>query len=360
MPGREPNYRGPTIPPQPATTGGDPAVRAYEEARQRADITNNMPRMVEANPTPLDRHFHDFSNYARGHLLNKYQLGLMGDYVEEALRVLDMNAYRDKNTLNPKTYLGVPYRHNAFKQWSDIHYDRDKKVLYMFWDVQDVSIPAVSAKIESFNIDTVKSNLPYQMATGVNTPTDLTFTVVDDPSFMWYQFFNALFNVQFSPLALKPRSTWHKINIFVDVFQEATTGWNDRIGPNSFGFNLTGMAPAQMFEFNSCVLTAAPSMKASQADGNPYTFSVSFKYPNAFQGTCKEEFRYLKNNTFDVTDENPRSTKAAQNTKYGAFNETFYEESYEDLQKDVSNSTYEAFSKKTYNDNFTEKTLPNI
>src|SRR5574344_2952861 len=60
--------------------------------------------------------------------------------------------------------------------------------------------------------------MAYPLITSYNTGGNkLTITVQDDEEMMWWQFFNALFNVQFTPLILKPRSTYHKINVAVDV-----------------------------------------------------------------------------------------------------------------------------------------------
>ena len=42
---------------------------------------------------------------ARGHLVNKYHVGFWGDYVAEALRILDRNSFSDKYSLtNTKTF----------------------------------------------------------------------------------------------------------------------------------------------------------------------------------------------------------------------------------------------------------------
>lgn len=341
-------------------TSGAAAAAAAARTTQYGQATST-DSLIKQNLTLLDKQWNNFYSYARGHLLNKYQVGMIGPYVEEALRVMDQNSYGDKYTGNAKTYAGIPFRHETFKQWLDMHYDKTTNILSMFWEASQVTLPSAKVESAAFNIDTVKSGMNYKLATGVSTPSPLQITVVDDPYFMWYNFFNALFNVQFSPLVLKPRSTWQKIQIFVDVLQEATTN-----GYTNSHETITGMMPSQMWEFNSCVLQAAPDMKVSHSEANLYSFTASFDYPNAFQGTCKEEFRYLRDNTTDGTamdDSKNRTGNSswvdAPNTAYGRFNEPFFEEPYKDVINQKKTYRFEALQKPRYN-SFGQKQLPPI
>ena len=57
-----------------------------------------------ANPM-LAHYMEKFYYSARGHLVNKYHVGFWGDYVDEALRIMDRNAYADKyNITDIKTF----------------------------------------------------------------------------------------------------------------------------------------------------------------------------------------------------------------------------------------------------------------
>lgn len=286
---------------------------------------------------------------ARGHLLNKYHVGFWGDYVSEALRVMDRNAYADKYVItNTKTFKDTGDLHwkAAFNNWCDLFYDRASKVLNMYWACESASVLGNTANVQRFgSLDTTKQ-MQYPLITGDNGPKDLRLSIVDDPYMMWYQFFNALFNVQYSPLVLKARSTWHKINVAIDVYSESTTMQSSSTGQPASDKKpyITDIALNQMFEFNSAVLKNSPDMKLSFNESSPYKFNVSFSYPNAFHGTFKTQLRYLRDNTRDGSDENALDIK----TGYNSYRRSFYEESYRSLQATKKAYTYETFNPTEY------------
>ena len=282
---------------------------------------------------------------ARGHLVNKYHVGFWGEYVSEALRIMDRNSFADKYSLtNVKTFKNTTdcYLKTAFNQWADLFYDRDTKVLNMYWAAKSVKVGEAKAKIEpKTSIDTTKG-MRYPLVRGDDGPKSLSITVVDDPYMMWYQFFNALFNAQFSPLVLKARSTFHKINIAIDLYSEAgtlTRSSNGQYATEQSPY-ITDIGLAQMFEFNSAVLESAPSIKMSYEDGNAYTFDLKFQYPNAFQGSFKQQLRYLRDNTCDGTD------VTAVDAKNKMIRKRFFEDDYGTLKKNPG--IYEAFNEKEY------------
>lgn len=293
----------------------------------------------------MDKFYHE----ARGHLVNKYHAGLWGPYVSEALRLMDRNAYADRYAISSvKTFKNTTDAHwkAAFNNWADLFYSKETHVLNMYWAASSIQIGAASATVDgngTGGLDTTKGML-YPLIKGDAGPQTMTITVVDDPYMMWWQFFNALYNVQFSPLVLKARSTWHKINIAVDLYSEATN-----IGWSSTGALATEKKPYvtdislnQMFEFNSCILTKAPDMKVGYTEGNNFTFTLSFKYPNAFQGTFKDRLRYLRDNTKDCSDGN------ALTKNQRSFRKAFFEDNYSNLQQTVTQRTYEAFNDTEY------------
>ena len=301
---------------------------------------------IDSNHDAMLAYYMDkFYAAARGHLVNKYHVGFWGDYVSEALRIMDRNAYADKYTMShTKTFKNTKdgWLKSAFNQWADLFYDRDTHVLNMYWAATSVKIGEAQANtVPVAGIDTTKG-MKYPLIQGDKGPQALSITIVDDPYMMWYQFFNALYNAQFSPLVLKTRSTWHKINVAVDLYSEATT-----VGRSSTGQLATETSPYitdislnQMYEFNSSVLTKAPDMKMGFSEDKPFTFTVNFQYPNAFQGTFKQQLRYLRDNTCDGTDV----------TAYDAVNKRlrkrFFEDDYSRLK--ASKGVYEAFNEKEY------------
>ena len=102
-----------------------------------------------------------------------------------------------------------------------------------------------------------------------------------------------------------------------------------------------------MYEFNSAVQMKAPDMKMGFTDDKPFTFTVSFQYPNAFQGTFKQQLRYLRDNTCDGTDV----------TAYDAVNKrlkkNFFEDDYSRLKS--SKGVYEAFNEKEYYGEYSQR-----
>lgn len=293
----------------------------------------------------LSYYMEKFYYAARGHLVNKYHVGFWGDYVAEALRIMDRNAYADKYTMsNVKTFKNTTdlYLKEAFNQWVNLFYDQQSKVLNMYWAAKSVKIGEGKAKMQDCSgLDTTKG-MKYPLVRGDQGPQQLNITIVDDPYMMWYQFFNALYNAQFSPLVLKARNTWHKINIAVDLYAESTTMARSSVGQlaTEKGPFITDISLSQMFEFNSAVLIGAPNMEMGYEKSDPYTFTVSFKYPNAFQGSFKQQLRYLRDNTCDATD------VTAYDAKNKRLRKRFFEESYGTLKR--TNGIYEAFDEKEY------------
>ena len=309
----------------------------------------------------LEYYLPKFYARARGHVLNKYHVGLYGPYVDEALRIMDRNSWADKYTpTREKTFVNRPgehYKHDEFLDWLSLCYDKNSGILQMFWAAESITVPSPSAETEKVMIDSTKA-MSYPLLKKLNVPAELTMNVIDDPYMMWFNFFNALFNVQFSPLVLKPRSTLQKINLMVDLYYEGVTtaasksdarlqqGWNVTKDTAC----ITDLQVGQMFEFNSCVLKNAPEAKMGFGEEHGYKFSIKFEYPNSLQGSFKDTFRYLRDNTTRGVDANDSASKPTKETTsvYGDFNRGFYETPYNRLQSAQSAEVYEALQKKDY------------
>lgn len=306
---------------------------------------NDAASAAKHGDSMLSYYMDKFYASARGHLVNKYHVGFWGPYVSEALRIMDRNAYADKYVISDvKTFKNTTDMHLkvAFNQWADLFYSRETKVLNMYWAAESVKIGEAKAKPDDISgIDTTKG-MKYPLIRGDEGPKQLSLTVVDDPYMMWYQFFNALYNAQFSPLVLKTRSTWHKINIGVDLYSESTTMMRSSLGQLATEQTpfITDLSLAQMYEFNSAVLLGAPNMEMGFNKNDPYKFTVSFKYPNAFQGTFKQKLRYLRDNTCDGTD------VTAFDKKNNQLRKRFFEDDYSTLKKNPT--LYEAFNEEEY------------
>lgn len=306
---------------------------------------NDTAAVAQHGDSMLSYYMSKFYAAARGHLVNKYHIGLWGPYVWEALRILDRNSYADKYSLgNVKTFKNTTDAHikASFNNWATLFYSKETRVLNMYWAAQSVKVGEATAKKDNFaGLDTTKG-MKYPLIMGDEGPKELTITVVDDPYMMWYQFFNALYNAQFSPLVLKARSTWHKINIAIDLYSEATTVMRSGTGQYATEKSpfITDMSLNQMYEFNSAIMLGAPSMEMGYDKSNPFTFQVRFRYPNAFQGTFKQQLRYLRDNTCDGTD------VTAYDAKNNRLRRNFFEDDYNRLKK--TGSMYDAFNATEY------------
>ena len=299
----------------------------------------------------------DFYQTARGHLPNKYEVYLYGPYVEEALRVMDRNSFAEKYSLTTvKTFPNTLdyYKKNQFDDWFSHAWNDSDKTLCMRWNAKSITIPGARAKTAWFMLDSMKS-MSYPLITENNQPSALNLTVLDDSYMMWFQFFNALYNVQFSPLVLKPRSTLQKINLYVNMYYEAITMGRSH-DKRTFTSNrddrdpcITDIDVGQMFEFNSCVITNAPQVTLSYDDEKQYTFQIQIEYPNSFQGSFKKQFRYLRDNTTKGVDAgNPVIKQTTAGSPYGEYNKAFYEAPYTTWQATKTLNTFEAYDPRDY------------
>ena len=306
----------------------------------------------------IGRKLVDFYQTARGHLPNRYEVYLYGPYVEEALRVMDRNSFADKYDMSdvkvfPNTF--DYYKKNQFDDWFAHSWNSADKTLCMRWNAQSITVPGAKAETQWFMIDSTKA-MSYPLIVANKKPDQLSLTVLDDSYMMWFQFFNALYNVQFSPLVLKPRSTLQKINMCVNMYYEAITmgrSHDDRTFLRNKDTDqdpvITDIDVGQMFEFNSCVLKNAPQVTLSYNDDKQYTFKIDMEYPNSFQGSFKKKFRYLRDNTTKGVDVgNALNRKNTESSPYGEYNRAFYEAPYTTWQGIKNAYVYETYNPKDY------------
>lgn len=311
----------------------------------------------------LDYYMPNFYAMARGHVVNKYHVGFYGPYVDQALMVMDQNSYADKyNLTRQKPFYDTKdnFRKTLFDQWLSMCYDKSSGVLNMYWAAKQITIPSPTAQVKQVMMDSTKQ-IQYPVVTGVNCDNTLSIEVTDDPYLMWYNFFNALFNVQYSPLLLKPKSTLQKINIMVNLYSEGLTVGNsmksiyERTGGNECQ---TDLVVGQMFEFNSCITSKAPNLTANYEQAHPYTFTIDFKYPNAYQGTFKDQMRYLRDETTRGVDPSKVKERGwteceltmvdTRHNPYGEYNKGFFEVDPGTWQKRYDVALYDAFQPNVY------------
>lgn len=270
---------------------------------QVTHVTPVMHNTERATDSYLQKYF----QRAEGFVPNKFHIGFSGEYVEKALTVMQVNCAGDKYTHAPKMFNGSAYLMKKFSNFIDDHWDNEKRILNMLWNCKSVTLPKPTLNLETIkSLDSMKA-LSFQMPKNVQSG-DLSLTVVDDQYLMWFNFFNAMFNSQISPLVLRPKSGFHKIDISVELLNGATANdWAVDLNKTALAATApwleyapgtrTNLDVIQMSEYNSVVLSSAPVIDPDNSKMDLATFTVQFKVPNTLNGTFKKSDRGLHDNT---------------------------------------------------------------
>ena len=269
-------------------------------------VTHVTPVMHDTE-RPSDSYLQKYYTYADGFVPNKFHIGFSGEYVEKALTIMQVNCAGDKYTHAPKLFNGSAFLQQKFSNFIEDHWDNEKRILNMLWNCKSVTLPKPRLDTDTIrSLDSMKS-LTFQMPKKIQ-PGTLTLTVVDNQFLMWFNFFNALFNSQISPLVLRPKSGFHKIDISVELLNAATANdWAQAQNDAALASRApwlsytpgtrTNLDVIQMSEYNSAVLSAAPTIDPTNESANLASFSVEFKIPNPLNGTFKRSDRGLHDNT---------------------------------------------------------------
>lgn len=269
-------------------------------------VTHVVP-VMHNTARPSDSYLQDYFTRAEGFVPNKFHIGFSGEYVEKALTIMQINCAGDKYTHAPKLFNGSAYLMKKFSNFIEEHWDNEKRILNMLWNCKSVTLPKPTLALETIDsLDSMK-DLTFQMPKKVQ-PGELTLTVVESQYLMWFNFFNAMFNSQISPLVLRPKSGFHKIDISVELLNGATANdWAVDLNKAVLASKApwvtyspgtrTNLDVIQMSEYNSVVLTSAPTIDPNNSSMDLATFNVTFKVPNTLNGTFKKSDRGLHDNT---------------------------------------------------------------
>lgn len=285
-----------------------------------------------------------FFNNASIFIGNKFIVGFWGEYVNGALVYLNSHATADPARGNiQKIYNGQNIYSVLFNKWRSTHVvpDSSDSEVDLKWACESVKIPHVGAKIrKGFNIDTIKS-IDYPLIEGHDGTKTVVLSIVEDKRMMWYQFFNALQNQFFDPTILKPKSSYHKMGMYIAVLGDH---YMDNTNPSTRGpydnstkeshhtttnLNTTNnrevileVMPMQVFEFNSVVMSGMSDTMLDNTTKNKTTFTVNIECPNMFHGPFKTigNFRGISNNSSDKqfisgTDSAGINTDLSYNTR---------------------------------------------
>lgn len=310
-------------------------------------VTHITPVMHDTELSS-DSYLQNFYNKASGFVPNKFHIGFSGEYVEKALTIMQVNCAGDKYTNAPKLFNGSAYLLEQFNMFIKDHWDNEKRILNMLWNCKSVTLPKPTLAVEAIDsLDSMK-DLTFQMPKKVQTGS-LTLNVVENNSLMWFNFFNAMFNSQISPLVLRPKSGFHKIDIEVELLNGAIA--NDwAVDKNKAA--LAAYAPwlpyspgtranldvIQLSEYNSVVLKAAPTIDPNNEHMDLASFTVEFLVPNTINGAFKKSDRGLHDNTTVA-----QATVGSSETTLD-YNLRFWERDKETM--DRTKNSYEALSAK--------------
>lgn len=270
-------------------------------------------RVTEVTPVmhdterPSDSYLQKYYSHAEGFVPNKFHIGFSGEYVEKALTIMQINCAGDKYTHAPKLFNGSSYLRKKFCDFIDDHWDNEKRILNMLWNCKSVTLPKPTLETENINSMDSMKDLTFGMPKKVR-PGQLRLSVVESQYLMWFNFFNAMFNSQISPLLLRPRSGFHKIDISVELLNGATA--NDwAVDKNKDALLMTApwldyspgtrtnLDVIQMSEYNSVVLLSAPTIDPNNSSMDLATFDVEFYVPNTINGAFKKSERGLHDNS---------------------------------------------------------------
>lgn len=256
---------------------------------------------------------------------NKYIVGLYGDNIEKAVRkmrkasgerqlqnkketkkIFEQRVDRPTNTTTPVLEPALPENtySKMLKRWESIFLTiNDGGVpdeVELRWAVKNVKIPTVKPVINTdFSLDHTK-NLWYPVVTGLQKTDKVTLTIVEERGMGMYQFFNALMNEFYFTRVLKPKSSFHKLAMYVIILNGEYI--KSEAGLDLANFNVAnprsklGLTeekthiidiPLQVFEFNSIVPTDIGSLTFKADSPSLVTFDVTFEAPNIFQGSYK-------------------------------------------------------------------------
>lgn len=259
----------------------------------------------------VDR-INDFYAYSSIYRPNKFLVGFYGEYVYQAIKKMESdsktmrsanNRYNGKVkefTENYKQDLGTDIYNQALTRWKENHYFESDMQVELKWTCSNVTLPGIHSKIESkMMVDSIKS-IEYPLVTGYGGVQQVSLEIIEDRNLMMYQFFNALMNRFFTPQILKPRSSMHKLGMYVAVLQE------DLVIPQGVQENGTSRhrdinaVVSHIFEYNSIVIKGIPNLKFSNDSKNILKYEIQFDVPNAFQGSFKTSLKGLRDNTSDT------------------------------------------------------------
>lgn len=248
---------------------------------------------------------------------NKFIVGFYGEYVNQAVAKLISDADTERYPSNryngnQKVSLKTKVYRNALEQWKQKHYVQEDSMVELKWACSDVTIPSTQVETETgVLIDSIKS-AQFPLVKSYGGIQQVSVTITEDRHMMMYQFFNALLNRFFTPQIQKPRSSLHKLGMYIAVLQEDFVVHNGNgegselengsirgVYTDNPGGSDLDAAVSQVFEFNSIVLKGIPELRFENNIQDKLSYTLKFDVPNSFQGSFKTSAKGMRDNTSD-------------------------------------------------------------
>jgi len=264
-----------------------------------------MSNIINLNK-PMKQRIDDFYGNSSVFRTNRFLVGFYGEYVRQAIKKLESDAKTERYNSNvfsgnQKLAFGEHIYLNALDRWKELHYNAEEEQVELKWTCESVTIPNTQVSIGNTKLllDSVKSIKYPFITSGTDSIEKISINIIDTRDLMMYQFFNALLNRFFTPQILKPRSSFHKLGMYVAVLQEDFVKSGGIKENTEFRDADLDAVVKQIFEFNSIVIDGIPQLTFDQKGESILKYKINFSAPNTFQGSFKTSFKGLRNNTSD-------------------------------------------------------------
>ncbi len=265
-----------------------------------------MPIVHSLNKT-MEQRITEYYGGASVYRPNKFLVGLYGEYVGKAMKTMMADSKEERSPSaryngNKKRMFNTDVYDNALDAWYRKYYFPEDDQVELKWACADVTIPTVKSSYEtkSVRLDNHKS-IKYPLLRSADSDGgEIKLTIVEDRNLMMYQFFNALHNQFYIPQILKPKSSFHKLGMYVAALQEDFVKATAKKENGELRDHDLESVVSQVFEFNSIAITGISDLQFKNDSKEIMTFTVSFKAPNLFQGVFKTSFKGLRNTGSDA------------------------------------------------------------
>ena len=224
----------------------------------------------------LGTYLDNYYSGATGFVPNKFTVSITGEMVYGAF--YDMFTYYSSTASSKMSY----EERVEFDNWKTSHVslnENDKTGTIEFkWACSDVEIPLgmlTTFNDSGFKFDTYK-NIKYIMANGYDMNGSISMTIVDSWAGLWYQFFNALNNQNFTVSTLTAVDSMDMLNANITVYGCVS---------DPYGSNHAEFYELQNFEYNAIIPSGFGNLDSGYNKNSKRTFTTRFAIANPFHSS---------------------------------------------------------------------------